>query len=147
MLGRGQWGQWTMAPPETLTLHKLGQNLSDLAETPPYSTARFTFFLNILVPRSQNHEKHEKPYFQYFWWLVYAHGSAGNLAGKPAGTTKLWQIDARTKRKRHANSHQDPLGFDLVRGCFTFLPASGWPEAGLWPKSRVKISFKRQNLF
>ena len=78
MLGKGQWGQWTMGPPETLTLHKLGQNWSDLAETPPYSTARFTFFLNILVPRSQNHEKHEKPYFQYFWWLVFSHGSVGN---------------------------------------------------------------------
>ena len=60
---------------------------------------------------------------------------------------KLWQIEARTERKKHANSHQDPLGFELVRGCFTFLPASGRPDAGLRPKSHVKISFKRQNPF
>ena len=59
---------------------------------------------------------------------------------------KLWQIEAMTKRKRHANSHPNPFGFDLVRGCFTFLPASGRPEAGR-PKSHVNISFKRQNLF
>ena len=55
MLGRGQWGQWTMGPPETLTLHKLGQIWSDLAETPPNSNAKFAIFMNIWVPSSQNH--------------------------------------------------------------------------------------------
>ena len=76
MLGQwGQWGQWTMGPPETLTLHKHGQIISDLADTPPYSTARFTFILNILVPSSHNYEKQ---CFPYFWWLVFSHGSAGN---------------------------------------------------------------------
>ena len=29
---------------------------------------------------------------------------------------KLWQIEAMAKRKAHANSHPNPLGFDLVRG-------------------------------
>ena len=140
MLGRGQWGQWTMGPRKTLTLHKLGQNWPDLAETPPYSTTAFTFLLNILVPSSQNHEKHEKPYFQYFWRLGFSHGSAG----KPAGTTKLWQMEARAERKRHANSDQNPLGFDLVRGCFTFLPASGRLEAGLWPAGGRPLADRRQ---
>ena len=55
MLGRGQWGQWTMGPPETLTLHKLGQIWSDFVETPPNSTAKFAIFMNIWVPSSQNH--------------------------------------------------------------------------------------------
>ena len=55
----GQWGQWAMGPPETLTLHKHGQIILNLAETPPYSSARFTFILNILVPSSQNYENHE----------------------------------------------------------------------------------------
>ena len=124
MLGRGHSGQWTMGPRKTLTLHELGQNWWDLIETPPNSSAKFVIFVNIWVPSSQNHENYEKQDFQYFWWLVFSHGSAGNQAGKPGGTTKLWQIEARTKRKRHANSHQNPLGFDLVRGCFTFWPAS-----------------------
>ena len=52
MLGRGHWGhwgQWTMGPRKTLTLHKLGQIWSDLAETPPNSNAKFIIFMNIWV--------------------------------------------------------------------------------------------------
>ena len=72
MLGRDHWGQWTMGPRKTLTLHKLGQVILDLAETPPYSTARFTFILNILVPSSQNYENMKNYVFHIFggWFFL-----------------------------------------------------------------------------
>ena len=48
-----------------------------------------------------------------FFLRPMARGPAGNLAGKPAGTMKLWQIEAMAKKKGHANSHPNPLGFGL----------------------------------
>ena len=56
--------------------------------------------------------------------------------GSSQGPRTPWQNIGQAKLKRLANSHQNPLGFDLVRGCFTFLPASGRSEASLWPAGR-----------
>ena len=71
-------------------------------------------------------------------------GPAGPVGHGPPGPPKInpgssqeprtpWQNIGQAKLKRLANSHQNPLGFDLVRGCFTFLPASGRPPAGRKP--------------
>ena len=63
-------------------------------------------------------------------WAPGAPGPPKISLGSSQGPRTPWQNIGQAKLKRLTNSHQNPLGFDLVRGCFTFLPASGRPEAG-----------------
>ena len=37
----------------------------------------------------------------HYFWRPMARGPPGNLAGKLAGTMKLWQIEAMAKKKTH----------------------------------------------
>ena len=96
---RGQWGQWTMVPRKILTLHKHCQNWLDLGETPPYSTARFTFFLNIMVPRSENHEKHENHIFNIFGGWLFFTDRPGTRPGNQQGPGNFSKLKPGPKEK------------------------------------------------
>ena len=54
-----------------MNLHKNGQIILELADTPSYSHIIFTFIMNVLVPSSQNYEIHEKLCFLHIFGGIF----------------------------------------------------------------------------